>query len=259
MRSMSRLEKLNLDIKLSREETASRFTEGQKRLLQLRLISAGMMPPSILGPPICVVMEGWDASGKGGCIKRLVSGLDPRHVRVHQFSAPTPSEKRHHFLTRFWPSLPGWGGMAVLDRSWYGRVLVERVERFASHDEWRRSYQQIRWFEKMLSEEGTVFVKIWLHISHKEQGKRFRDRETNPLKQWKLTPEDHRNRAKRPEYLEALEDMFLHTDQPCAPWRIIPANSKNYARIAVIETVNHHIEEGLRAQGIEPPPLLDQT
>ena len=144
-----------------------------------------------------MIFEGEDASGKGGAIKRLVAQLDPRHVRVVQFAAPTHDEKRHHFLWRFWPSLPGWGGMAVFDRSWYGRVLVERVEGFATREQWLRAYDEINGFERTLADEGMILIKFWLHISAEEQLKRFKRREKDPLKSWKLTEEDWRNREKR--------------------------------------------------------------
>src|ERR1700727_3985448 len=143
---------------------------AQDRLLQLRLVLGGLIGDNPqLGPPVCVLFEGWDASGKGGAIKRLVAPLDPRHVRVAQFAAPTWDEKRHHFLWRFWPALPGWGGMAVLDRSWYGRVLVERVEGFATEEKGRRAYREIVDFERTLADEGMIFVKFWMHLSPGEQ------------------------------------------------------------------------------------------
>src|SRR5581483_6557899 len=157
---------------------------------------------------VCVVFEGWDASGKGGAIKRLVAPLDPRHVRVAQFGAPSYDEKRHHFLWRFWPALPGWGGMAVLDRSWYGRVLVERVEGFATEEQWTRAYDEIVAFESMLAAEGMVIVKFWLHLSDAEQLKRFESREHDVLRRWKLTDEDWRNRRRRKAYGHAVEDML---------------------------------------------------
>ena len=175
-----------------------------------------------------VLFEGWDASGKGGAIKRLVAPLDPRHVRVCQFAAPTPDEKRHHFLWRFWPKLPGWGGMTVFDRSWYGRVLVERVEGFASEEEWTRAYDEIRDFERSLAAEGTIIIKLWMHISSEEQLERFEKRRDDPLKSWKLTDEDWRNREKRPAYEKAVEQMLEETDRPEAPWTVIPAESKRY-------------------------------
>src|SRR5262245_65620456 len=156
---MRRLDALDLTLKLSREEEEERLAAAQERLLTLRLRLGGLIGSGELGPPVCIVFEGWDASGKGGAIKRLVYPLDPRHVRVVEFAAPTYDEKRHHFLWRFWPSLPGWGGMAVFDRSWYGRVLVERVEGFASPDDWTRAYGEITDFERDLAEEGMVLIK----------------------------------------------------------------------------------------------------
>src|SRR5206468_12815837 len=162
---LGRLDDLDLTLRLSSDEEARPRQRAQHRLLQLRLLAGGLVGDGgRLGPPLCVVFEGWDASGKGGCIKRLVSPLDPRHVRVAQFGAPTYDEKRHHFLWRFWPALPGWGGMAVFDRSWYGRVLVERVEEFATTEQWTRSYDEICQFERMLAAEGMVLVKVWLHL-----------------------------------------------------------------------------------------------
>src|SRR3954470_11169195 len=166
---MSRLDQLDLDRRLSRKEQDVRLAEGGRRLAQLRLALGGQMGDGAVGPGLLVLFEGWDASGKGGAIKRLVAPLDPRHVRVAQFAAPTADDKRHHFLWRFWPVLPGWGGMTVLDRSWYGRVLVERVEGFATADEWDRSYDQIVEFESALADEGMVLVKFWMHLSREEQ------------------------------------------------------------------------------------------
>jgi polyphosphate kinase 2 (PPK2 family) len=202
---------------------------------------------------VCVVFEGWDASGKGGAIKRLVAGLDPRHVRVKQYAAPTHDEKRHHFLWRFWPALPGWGGMAVLDRSWYGRVLVERVEGFATEEQWRRAYDQIAGFERSLADEGMVLIKFWLHISHEEQRERFERRARDPLKTWKLTGEDWRNRERRPEYAAAVEEMVERTSTDAAPWHLVEAESKRYARVKVIETAIAEIEAGMRRHGMKPP------
>src|SRR3954463_10676608 len=162
---MGRLDALDMSLSLTASEEQARLRHASRRLLRLRLICGGLLGGETLGPPVCVLFEGWDASGKGGAIKRLVAPLDPRHVRVKQFAAPTYDEKRHHWLWRFWPYLPGWGGMAVLDRSWYGRVLVERVEGFAERPAWQRAYEQTRDFERMLTEEGTLVVKFWLHVS----------------------------------------------------------------------------------------------
>src|SRR3712207_2810986 len=169
-----------MTLRLGRKEQEARLEAGQERMLALRLHLAGLIGDGRLGPPVCVLFEGWDASGKGGAIKRLVASLDPRHVRVTAFAAPTHDEKRHHFLWRFGPALPGWGGMAVLDRSWYGRVLVERVEGFATEEEWRRGYDEIVEFERSLAAEGMCMVKLWMHVSPEEQLKRFEARRDNP-------------------------------------------------------------------------------
>jgi polyphosphate kinase 2 (PPK2 family) len=252
------LDDLDLSLKLSKDEEAERLDAAWVRLQQLRLTLGGLSGDGELGPPVCVVFEGIDASGKGGAIKRLVAQLDPRHVRVVQFAAPTHDEKRHHFLWRFWPKLPGWGGMSVLDRSWYGRVLVERVEGFATREQWLRAYDEINDFERTLCDEGMILIKFWLQISPEEQLKRFKKREKNPLKSWKLTDEDWRNRDKRDAYVDAVEDMVARTSiEPHAIWHLIPADSKRYARVAVVETVIADIESGMRRHGQEPPDPIE--
>jgi polyphosphate kinase 2 (PPK2 family) len=252
------LDDLDLTKKLSREEEAAGLERAWTRLAQLRLTLGGLIGSGEIGPPVCVIFEGEDASGKGGAIRRLVAELDPRHVRVVQFAAPTHDEKRHHFLWRFWPSLPGWGGMAIFDRSWYGRVLVERVEGLATREQWLRAYDEINGFERTLADEGMILIKFWMHISGDEQLKRFKRREKDPLKSWKLTDEDWRNREKRDAYKEAVEDMVARTShEPDARWHLIPAESKRYARVAVIDTVIEEIEAGMRRHGMEPPPPID--
>ncbi len=250
-----RLDEVDLKKRLSKKQEAEGLARASARLVQLRLTLGGQIGDKRIGPPVCVLFEGWDASGKGGAIKRLVGPMDPRHVRVVQFAAPTSDEKRHHYLWRFWPVLPGWGGMAVLDRSWYGRVLVERVEKFATREEWLRSYDEIFNFERALADDGMIIVKLWLHVSAEEQLKRFKAREKNPLKAWKLTEEDWRNRERRDEYELAVEDMLARTDQePFARWHVIAGDSKRWARVKVIDTVISDIEDGMRRRGIEPPP-----
>jgi polyphosphate kinase 2 (PPK2 family) len=249
---MGRLDELDLSLKLSRKEEAERLEDAQTRLLALRLQLGGLMGGSI-GPPVLVLFEGWDASGKGGAIKRLVSTLDPRHVRVAQFAAPTYDEKRHHFLQRFWTKLPGWGGMAVFDRSWYGRVLVERVEGYATTEQWTRAYAEIVEFERSLALEGMILVKFWIHISSEEQLRRFERRKVDPLKSWKLTDEDWRNRKKRAEYTTAVEDMVERTDHRLAPWYLVEGDNKRYARVKVIDTVIKEIEKAMSDRGIDPP------
>jgi AMP-polyphosphate phosphotransferase len=249
---MNRLSEVDLSQKLSKKDASERLDAALDRLLRLRLMLGGQVGEQRIGPPLCVVFEGWDASGKGGAIKRLVRPLDPRHVRVAQFAAPTYDEKRHHFLWRFWPVLPGWGGMAVLDRSWYGRVLVERVEGFATEEQWSRAYGEIVEFERTLAAEGMIMVKFWMHVSEEEQLKRFQDRAGDPLRAWKLTDEDWRNREKRPQYEVAVEEMLARTDHPKAPWHVVPGDDKRMARVTVVETVCAAIEAELAARGHEP-------
>jgi polyphosphate kinase 2 (PPK2 family) len=248
---MKRLAKVDLSAKLPPKRAARRLEAATLRLLHLRLLLGGQLGDHEIGPPLCVVFEGWDASGKGGAIKRLVGPLDPRHVRVAQFAAPTYDEKRHHFLWRFWPVLPGWGGMAVLDRSWYGRVLVERVEDFATKEQWSRAYDEIVEFERTLTAEGMILVKFWMHVSTEEQLRRFQSRAADPLRSWKLTDEDWRNREKRPQYEAAVEEMLKRTDHPKAPWHVIASDDKRYARVAVVETVCDVVEGELLARGYD--------
>ncbi len=249
-----RLDGVDLSKRLSKTEEAERIEAAQRRLLELRLAFAGLTGEGGLGPPVCVVFEGWDASGKGGAIKRLVGPLDPRHVRVAQFNAPSPDARRHHFLWRFWPALPGWGGMAVLDRSWYGRVLVERVEGFASASEWERAYEEILAFEQGLAAEGMLLLKFWLHVSPEEQLRRFESRRDDPLKAWKLTAEDWRNREWRPDYVAAVEEMLRRTDAEQAPWHVVAAESKRLARVEVLETVVAAMEGTRWATGRDAEP-----
>ena len=249
-----RLEDSDLSRRLSKDEESKRLGRAQRRLLHLRLINGGQLREGKLGPPVCIVFEGWDAAGKGGAIKRLVEPLDPRHVHVAPFAAPTPDELRHHFLWRFWPPLPGWGGMTIFDRSWYGRVLVERVENLATEVQWRRAYQEINDFEHTLAEEGMIVIKLWMHMSHEEQLRRFVRRRDDPLKSWKLTDEDWRNREKRDEYDEAVSDMLRLTNGPLAPWDVISSENKRNGRVEVIETVIRRMEEGMARWGIPVPP-----
>jgi AMP-polyphosphate phosphotransferase len=250
---MGRLDDVDLSLKLSKEESEKQLAKLQQRLLQLRLVLGGLLGDGRLGPPVCVLFEGWDASGKGGAIKRLVAPLDPRHVRVASFAAPDATEKRHHFMWRFWPALPGWGGWAVFDRTWYGRVLVERVEGFATEEEWRRAYGEINDVESSLVAEGMILIKFWLHISPEEQLKRFEARQNDPLKGWKLTPDDWKNRGLRELYAQAIEEMFERTDHEHARWHVVPGESKHYARVHVLERVIADIEKGMRRHGFDPP------
>src|SRR3954451_15106067 len=247
----NRLGDVDLSASLHKREAATRIDAALRRMLHLRLVLGGQYGEHRIGPPLCVVFEGWDASGKGGAIKRLVRPLDPRHVRVAQFAAPTYDEKRHHFLWRFWPVLPGWGGMAVLDRSWYGRVLVERVEGFAAKDQWSRAYQEIVQFERTLAAEGMILVKFWMHVSEEEQLRRFESRANDPLRSWKLTDEDWRNREKRKQYEAAVEEMLARTDHDDGPWHVVGGDDKRLARVTVVEAVNAAIEKDLSGRGYD--------
>ncbi len=184
-----------------------------------------------------VLFEGWDAAGKGGCIRRLTSGLDARDYRIFPFAAPNDEERAHHYLWRFWRQVPKDGHIAIYDRSWYGRVLVERVEGFAQVPEWRRAYREIGEFERDLTDHGIVLMKFWLHIDRDEQHKRFRERETTSFKRWKISQDDWRNRARWDDYETAANEMFERTSTAAAPWHLIEANSKPFARLKVIRTV----------------------
>jgi polyphosphate kinase 2 (PPK2 family) len=253
---MSRLDDVDLTLALSKKEGKRQLKDAQERLVHLRLLLGGQIGPKEIGPPLCVLFEGWDASGKGGAIQRLISELDSRHVRVAQFAAPSSDEKRHHFLKRFWPVLPGWGGMAVLDRTWYGRVLVERVEEFTREADWRRAYSEIVDLETSLAAEGTILVKFWMHLSPEEQLRRFEKRQADPYKAWKLTEEDWRNREKWDEYAAAVEEMLERTDTESAPWHVVAGEDKHWARVDVVRTVCAAIESALEARGIDPDPPL---
>jgi polyphosphate:AMP phosphotransferase len=225
------LSQVNLSAELTSEKYKEKLRQEQARL--------GKLQQSIYEQKISVLVlfEGWDAAGKGGAIKRLTDILDPRSYVVNAFAAPTDEEKAHHYLWRFWRRLPNAGKIAILDRSWYGRVMVERVEGFATETEWRRAYQEINEFEENLTSAGCVLIKFWLHISQEEQLKRFTDRQENQFKQYKLTEEDWRNRDKWQFYDVAVNQMIQRTSTPSAPWTLIPANDKYYARVKVVETV----------------------
>jgi AMP-polyphosphate phosphotransferase len=184
-----------------------------------------------------VVVEGWDAAGKGGMIRRLVEKLDPRGVKVWPIGPPDPVEQGRHYLYRFWAKLPEPGTLAVFDRSWYGRVLVERVEGLARKPAWKRAYDEINDFERMLIDDGVRVAKVFLHITPDEQRKRFIERLENPYKRWKLTPADIRSHQRWADYVEAIEDMFDRTSPKAARWTAIPANHKWYARLASIERI----------------------
>jgi polyphosphate kinase 2 (PPK2 family) len=244
---MGRLDQLDLTSKLVNDEYETRLYAAQRRLLEQRLHIAGHLGPTTVGPGVLVVFEGSDAGGKGGAIKRIVEPLDPRHYRVFAFAKPSLDEKRKHFLWRFWRDLPGMGEMALFDRSWYGRVLVERVEGYATDDQWQRAYDEIVEFERSLVLEGVIIVKFWLQISPDEQLRRFESRQRDPLRSWKLTDEDWRNRDKLTVYDTAVEEMFERTEHELAPWHLVSGEQKKWARVTVLETLVQRIDAGIQA------------
>lgn len=199
-----------------------------------------------------IVFEGWDASGKGGAIRRITEKLDPRGFRVHSFAKPTPEEQGRHYLYRFQTRLPVPGRIAIFDRSYYGRVMVERIEGFTPTPAWERAYQEINEFERLLIDDGVTIIKLFMHISAAEQLERFEERLNNPYKRWKLTEEDIRNRGRRDDYIDAIEEMFDKTDTQMAPWHVIEAEHKWFARISVLKTIVEALSDGVV---VEPPPI----
>jgi len=234
------LDRVDLSLALERDEYGRQLDELQERLFQLEheIYTARI--------PAVIVYEGWDAAGKGGNIRRLTRGLDPRGYEVIPIAAPTMEEKARHYLWRFWRHVPKAGHITIFDRSWYGRVLVERVEGYCCEEEWRRAYREINEFERQLADFGTVIVKFWLEIGREEQIRRFRSREKTAWKQWKITEEDWRNRRRWPHYRVAVVDMLQRTSTTRAPWTILEANCKLHARVKALRTVAEALEAALK-------------
>ena len=231
---------IDLSKSLTEEEYKTRLKKLQKRLAELHSELYRLRIPVVIG------FEGWDAGGKGGAIKRLTSNLDPRGYRVNPTAAPNDIEKVHHYLWRFWNSVPKAGHIAIFDRTWYGRVMVERIEGFCSEAEWRRAYQEINEMESHMANAGAVVLKFWLHIDKDEQERRFRERQANPAKQWKITDEDWRNREKWDQYEEAVNEMLIRTSTTYAPWIVVEENDKRYARVKVLQTVVDALEKKVK-------------
>jgi polyphosphate kinase 2 (PPK2 family) len=234
------LAQVDLDKKLDDEkEYDKKLESAQKRLLllQSKYIKQGRRA--------VIVCEGWDASGKGGAIQRMTRVIDPRHYQVWPIGAPDPVEQGKHYLVRFWSKLPAKGSWGFFDRSWYGRVLVERVEGFADKKAWHRAYDEINAFEKMLTDDGVALVKLFFHVSSKEQLERFEDRAKDPFKSWKLTDDDWRNRKKRKQYETATNEMFARTSPKNAPWTVIEGDYKWWARVKAASTVADVLEKGI--------------
>jgi polyphosphate:AMP phosphotransferase len=233
------LDQADLGLALERKEYRAAVKERQKRLRELE------HEIYMRRIPVVVVYEGWDAAGKGGNIKRLTRELDPRGYEVVPIAAPNDLEKAHHYLWRFWTQLPKAGHMTIFDRSWYGRVLVERVEGFCREDEWRRAYREINEMERHLVDFGMVLVKFWLQIDRKEQLRRFKERQEQEYKRWKITEEDWRNRKRWRQYKIAVEEMLFRTSTTHAPWTVVEGNCKWYARVKALDTVIGAIETRL--------------
>jgi polyphosphate kinase 2 (PPK2 family) len=233
------LDAVDLGVRLPRKDYEVTVAEEQ---LRLRALHFRMYESRV---PALAVFEGWDAAGKGGAIKRVTATLEPRGFTVSSFSVPRGEEKTHHYLWRFWRALPRTGHLGIFDRSYYGRVLVERVEQFCSDEEWRRAYREINEFEAHQTSIGMVIQKFWLHISPEEQLRRFRDRERDPFRAHKMTEEDWRNRARWKEYAAAVEEMLEKTSTASAPWTIVEADDKLHARVKVLKTLADAVEKAV--------------
>ena len=225
--------------KLARKTYEKRLQEAQRRLQRIQQAYLHT------GDRAVIVLEGYDAAGKGGAIRRMTAELDPRSFKVWPIAAPNELEKRHHYLRRFWTRLPERGHIAVFDRSWYGRVLVERVEELAPKHAWMRAYREINDFERLLADDGMHVIKIFLHVSPAAQLRRFRERLTTPRKRWKLTYEDFRNRERRADYDLAVADMLERTSTDLAPWHVIPADNKLYARVETLRRIADAASDGV--------------
>ena len=223
------LETLDLTLSIDHDNYAEQLA---RRQIQLRELAWQVY---VQKRPVILVFEGWDAAGKGGAIKRITERIDPRGYVVYPISAPQGDDKERHYLYRFWRRLPERGQIAIFDRSWYGRVLVERVEGFATEAEWKRAYKEIISFERQLRDFGVILLKYWIHISRDEQLRRFKERRRIGYKAWKLTDEDWRNRGKWGVYQQAVEDMLQKTSTRTAPWTLIEGNDKYLARVRVLE------------------------
>jgi AMP-polyphosphate phosphotransferase len=239
---MSIFSQVNLDLSLPAREYKEQLVRYQVALGELGYQVYQQKRP------VMMVFEGWDAGGKGGAIKRITERLDPRGYVVYPIAAPQGEDKTHHYLWRFWRRLPERGQIAIFDRSWYGRVMVERIEGFCDEDDWKRAYREINQFERQLVDFGTIIFKFWIQISKDEQLRRFEEREHTPYKAWKLTSEDWRNREKWDLYEEAVGDMLLKTSTLSAPWTIVEGNDKWWARVKILKTIVDDLSHELKTE-----------
>ena len=239
---VSILSKADLSLHYTREEYKEKLDKLQKKMEKLHGELYRRRIPVVLG------FEGWDAGGKGGAIKRLTERMDARGYVVNPTASPNDIEKAHHYLWRFWRAMPKDGHVAIFDRTWYGRVMVERIEGFCTTEEWKRAYKEINDMEKDLYDAGAIVIKFWMHIDKDEQERRFRERQENPEKQWKITDEDWRNREKWDQYEDAVNEMLMRTSTDYAPWVVVEGNDKYYARVKVLRTVVEAIEARLKEE-----------
>lgn len=248
---MQKLRDLDLSLQLDKK-----LYKKKLKVLQYEMLNAQQF---LFNNKIGLILafEGMDAAGKGGAIKRLIERIDPRGYVVHPISAPQPHEHRYNYMHRFWRKLPQHGQIAIFDRSWYGRVLVERLEGFATKDEWERAYNEINDFERLLTDGNYIMIKFWIHIDKDEQLNRFNARAQDPYKAWKLTDEDWRNREKFDDYVAAADEMFERTDSENAPWVLVAGNNKQYARIQVLKETLAHIEKEAQRRGLEIPNVFE--
>jgi len=243
------LEKIDLGRKLPKEEYKRLLPQVQRRLYDLQKACWDARIPSI------IVFEGWDAAGKGTSINLLTSRLDPRGFKLYPIQAARTFETHLPWLWRFWLKIPSYGEMAIYDRSWYGRVLVERVEGLTPVQDWRKGYRDIVDFERTLADDGSVIIKFFLHISKKEQKRRFKALEKDPLKSWHVQPEDWEHHRKYNEYVLAIEEMLERTDTEWGPWTIVEATDRRWARIKIFQTIIRRLEEALTDRGFELPEI----
>jgi AMP-polyphosphate phosphotransferase len=243
------LEKVDLTFSLTKEEYKQRLPFLRARLYDLQKACWEGGISSL------ILFEGWDASGKGTSINLLTQRLDPRGFKLYAIQAPRTSEMHMPWLWRFWLKLPNYGEMAIFDRSWYGRVLVERVENLTPDEQWRKAYQDIVDFERTLAADGYILIKFFLHISKEEQARRFKKLAKDPLESWHVSPEDYEHHRKYGEYVLAIEEMFERTDSEWGPWTIVESTDRRWTRVKIFETIIHRLEEALQSRGKPLPPL----
>lgn len=245
------LEKVDLALSLSKKEYKERLPAIGKRLILLQRTCWEN------GIPVVIVFEGWDAAGKGTSINFLTQYMDPRGFKIHPIKAATELEQQMPWLWRFWLRMPNYGEVAIFDRSWYGRVMVERVEKLIPAKVWREAYQDILEFERAMAEDGYVIIKFFLHISKKEQANRFKKLEKDLLQNWRVLAEDWEHHRKYDEYLFAIEELLARTEAEWGPWVIVEATERYWARLKILETVSHRMEEALKLRGKSLPPPIE--